>query len=446
MRIRILPELVALLSTKNRFRTQSGPNKRFSRQLSLRPLRILSDITPWTHSLFFDRTQVQMNTRNPELSGGKQSEFNAYPFFVARCWHAMSMGRLFELLKEGRYQFDRYPMIAGAMFTSSINSVCDRIQSALHWDRAVATERQRDPLFVVGHWRTGTTFLQYLLGLDERMRTPDTFECMLPEQFIVTRWLFSKIMFCPSRRPMDNITMGWGKPQEDEFAFCNQGATSVYRHFAFPNEPNLHSNSLTMDNVSSATLAHWKQTLHRFVTYLNYQHQKPLIFKSPTHTGRIQVLLDMYPNAKFIHITRDPYDFIPSTMYLWKSLDATTGMQRDVSHLDHEDYVFDCFHRMYGSFEKRRHLIPDENIVEVTYDQITSKTVKTLGHVYQSLQLGNFFDVKPAIDQHLEAKRNYKRNEHQLSPRLKDRIETECGDYIAKYCGNRFDGSRKAAA
>lgn len=356
----------------------------------------------------------------------------------------MPPSALFELLKEGRHQFDRYPMIAGALFTCSVNMVCDFMQNRIHWNRAAATPRQQDPIFIIGHWRTGTTFLQYLLGLDERMWTPDTFECMVPEHFIATRWILTRIMFCPSRRPMDNIAMGWNKPQEDEFALCARGATSVFRHFAFPNEPNQHSDSLTMDDVSPAVLEHWKETLHRFVTYLNYKHQKPLILKSPPHTGRIQVLLDMYPNAKFIHITRDPYDFIPSTMYLWKSLDATSGMQRDVSHVDHEDYVFDCFHRMYESFEQRRHLIPEENLVEVTYDQIVGDTVKTLAHVYQSLDMGSFFEVKPAIETHLESKRNYQRNEHQLSRRLEERIGSECAAYIDKYCVP-FKSARKAA-
>ena len=80
----------------------------------------------------------------------------------------MPMAKLLDLLKEGRYQFDRYPMIAGATLTCSVNSVCDIIQNRLHWNQAATTERQRDPIFIIGHWRTGTTFLQYLLGLDDR--------------------------------------------------------------------------------------------------------------------------------------------------------------------------------------------------------------------------------------------------------------------------------------
>lgn len=337
-------------------------------------------------------------------------------------------------------------MIAGALFTCSVNSVCDILQNRLLWQRAARTERAHDPIFVIGHWRTGTTFLQNLLGLDDRFHTPDTFESMLPEQFILTRWLFSRILFCPSRRPMDNIAMGWNKPQEDEFAFCTRGATSVFRHFAFPNEPNQHIDSLTMDDVSTDDLEFWKNTLNRFVTYLNYKHCKPLMFKSPTHTGRIQVLLDMYPNAKFIHITRDPYDFIPSTMYLWKSLDATSGLQHDVDHIDHENYVFDCFRKMYDSFERRRYLIPKQNLVEVTYDQVTNDTVKTLAHIYNTLDIGNFFDVKSEVEQYLESKRNYKRNEHQLPKRLKQRIDSECGDYMKKYCNHDRDRENTAAS
>jgi len=385
-----------------------------------------------------------MPTWNPDSNNAESSRFNAYPFFAPRCWHAMSVSKLYGFFREGNFRFDRYPLAIGTTTLSPIHSVCNRIQNMLYWKRAAATPRETDPVFVIGHWRTGTTFLEYLLGLDDRTHTPDTYECMTPEHFLLTRRLFTRLISCPQRRPMDNIAMGWAKPQEDEFALCVRGATSVFRHFGFPNEPKRHLESLTMDDVPLRDLVYWKETLNRFVTYLNYKHQKPLILKSPTHTGRIHTLLEMFPHAKFIHLTRSPFDFIPSTMFLWESLDATSGMQREVAHIDHEDYVFDCFHRMYDSYESRKRLIPKGNLCEVTYDGLANDPLNTLQHIYDTLSLGEFSTVEPTVRSYLESKSGYQKNKHELSPRLEYRIASECRNYVAKYLPGQAPQRRAA--
>lgn len=383
-----------------------------------------------------------MYTSNPETNSN--SRFNEYPWLAPRCWHGMSISRWFQFLRENDFRFDRNPMAIGASLLATINSFLNRIQTLLFLRAARNTPRDQDPVFIIGHWRTGTTFLQYLLGRDERFHTPDTFECMSPDHFLVSR-VTSKIMTCPSRRPMDNIPLGWQKPQEDEFALCVRGATSVYRHFGFPREEYRHIDSLTLDDSTDEQRAHWKSTLNRFVTFLNYGHRKPLILKSPTHTGRIHVLLDMFPNAKFIHITRDPIDFIPSTMYLWQSLEATSGLQWKVDHIDHEDYVFDCFHRMYESFESRKHLIPKGNLAEISFEELIGETTNTLERVYDELGMGDFAPVRPEIEAYLDTKRNYQRNKHVVNARLQTRILIECRDYIAKYC-RRYTAVKRAAA
>ncbi len=42
------------------------------------------------------------------------------------------------------------------------------------------------PVFIVGHWRTGTTLLHELLILDDRHNFPNTFECLCPHHFLWT--------------------------------------------------------------------------------------------------------------------------------------------------------------------------------------------------------------------------------------------------------------------
>ena len=51
------------------------------------------------------------------------------------------------------------------------------------------------------------------------------------------------------------------------------------------------------------------------------------MLKSPTHTARVRTILEVFPDAKFIHIVRDPLVLFPSTVRLWKSLSEVQGFQ-----------------------------------------------------------------------------------------------------------------------
>src|SRR4051812_16675933 len=81
------------------------------------------------------------------------------------------------------------------------------------------------PVFIVGHWRTGTTLLHELLIQDERHSFPSYYHCLAPNHFVLTESFlkpFARWMV-PTRRPMDAMKAGWDRPQEDEFALCMLG-------------------------------------------------------------------------------------------------------------------------------------------------------------------------------------------------------------------------------
>ena len=57
------------------------------------------------------------------------------------------------------------------------------------------TEITRSPLFIIGHWRTGSTFLQQLLSLDEQFITPTLFQAVFPESFLVSERFYRPINY-----------------------------------------------------------------------------------------------------------------------------------------------------------------------------------------------------------------------------------------------------------
>src|SRR5439155_1605885 len=154
------------------------------------------------------------------------------------------------------------------------------IQENLHGDRIRDTELVGPPVFVVGHWRTGTTLLHELLVLDSRHTSPTTLQCFVPNHFLLTEGLLKKygMILVPDRRPMDNMATGWDKPQEDEFALCLLGLPSPYADMAFPNRPPTYPGSLDLSGLTPMQLAHWKRTFVRFLRALTYRDPRRRVY------------------------------------------------------------------------------------------------------------------------------------------------------------------------
>ena len=120
---------------------------------------------------------------------------------------------------------------------SLINSSLNRLQKALYRAKIEATHIERPPVFIIGHWRSGTTLMHELISLDKRFAFPSNFEAFVPQHFLLTRHLMYPLvsLLMPRKRPMDSMTMNASSPQEDDFALCSYGAPTPYLRIAFPN-------------------------------------------------------------------------------------------------------------------------------------------------------------------------------------------------------------------
>ena len=231
--------------------------------------------------------------------------------------------------------------------TTAIHATLRMAQQASGASEAARTPLAHDPLFIIGHWRTGTTLLHELFIEDDRHSYPTTYRCMDPNHFLLTEGLFKPYLgfMLPSQRPMDAMATGWEKPQEDEFALAMLGAPSPYWSIAFPNLQPQDTLAYEVEHLPEAERSRWERV---FVTFLREcawaapPRDRRMVLKSPTHTWRIPTLLKLFPRAKFVHIVRDPYVVFPSTVNLWRSLQQTHGMQ--IPRLEAlEEHVFGTF-------------------------------------------------------------------------------------------------------
>ena len=320
-------------------------------------------------------------------------------------------------------------------FVSLMHTLLRWLQDAWYGSRLDRVPILHDPLFIIGHWRTGTTLLHELLVLDEQHTYPNTYQCLEPNHFLLTERLFKRWFrfMMPQHRPMDNMPVGWERPQEDEFALCMMGQPSPYLTIAFPNHPPQDQAALDLGDLPPRVRQGWKNAFLRFLRHLTFKDPRRLVLKSPTHTCRIPALLELFPDARFVHIVRDPYVVFPSTINLWKSLYVAHGLQRP-TFAGLEENVFSTFTHLYARLEQSKHLLAPNRFHELRYEDLLADPVGQMRLLYERLELDGFEQFLPRLKSYLDANAGYKTNRYpDLSPELRAEITCRWGHVIRRY-------------
>lgn len=346
----------------------------------------------------------------------------------------MRIGDFARLLRENNFSIHpaRYPMTVLVGGCAVVNSSLAAIQQLTHGKKIRETELLGPPIFVIGHWRSGTTLMHELLALDSRFAFPSNFDAFIPHHFLVSRFFFYPLvkLLMPPKRPMDNMSMGVASPQEDDFALCAYGAPTPYRRIAFPNRISTHHQLLNLANASEAELSELRTAMEQFLKTLTVRYQKQLVLKSPPHTGRIEKLAQWFPGAKFIHIARHPYQLVPSTMRLWQTLDQLQGFQLpkyDDATL--QKYIFDCQQLMYTGYQQQRASLPTNQLIEIRFEDLVAAPLEAMSRVYSQLELASFANVQPAIENYFVSKQNHQKNSLSLEPGLQTEIDARWSGY-----------------
>jgi hypothetical protein len=179
-----------------------------------------------------------------------------------------------------------------------------------------------DPVFILGLWRTGTTFLHGLLAEAPGLAAPTTEQCMHAASFRLRGSMRLRTGQAASR-PMDSLLVDAGSAQEDEFALLALGIPSVYLAFLDPRRLPSLARWLEPDAWLHGTVPGWDGEWLAFLRDVQAAlpaQRARLVLKSPTHSFRVQSIARRFPQSAFIWLVREPREVFFSCRRMWKTM------------------------------------------------------------------------------------------------------------------------------
>ncbi|MBR8833010.1 MAG: sulfotransferase [Stigonema ocellatum SAG 48.90 = DSM 106950] len=274
---------------------------------------------------------------------------------------------------------------------------------------------QLPPIFIVGHWRSGTTFLHNLMAQDKNIGYVSTCQTWIPEMFLSSQhiWKIITSKAIPKKRPMDNVLLSSDLPQEEEYAIGNISQYSFYHGFFFPkNIKKYFRNFVLFEGVSEEIKNEWKKIYIKVLKKTTLSvNGKRLVIKNPANTARIKLLLEIFPNAKFIHIYRNPYIVYTSTKHLYQKLLPEFILQ-DIDEKEMEVNIINFYQDLMQKFFIDKNLIPPDNYVEIKYEDFVGNEISELKRVYEQLNLPNFLESVENFKQYIDSQSGYETNKY----------------------------------
>ena len=295
--------------------------------------------------------------------------------------------------------------------------------------KARASKQYAPPVFIIGHWRTGTTFLHNILARDPKMGFVTTYQTVFPNN-MKSKFLFRPFMrlHMPEKRPGDNVKLGVGFPQEDEFALSNMTAYNFYQYMYFPRDyREYYEKFIRFKGVSTKTEKIWRRQYKRMITkaMIDGGGMIPLV-KNPCNTARIGKMLELYPGAKFICTVRNPVIVILSSKKFFSELFPTISLHQ-LSEYEMEEMLFDIYDMLIHDYLEQKHLVPEGDLLEIKFDNYEEDPLSYVKSIYDAFQLEGFDENRHRFDQYIESLSSYKKNKHKVSREYLDRILDRCG-------------------
>lgn len=265
------------------------------------------------------------------------------------------------------------------------------------------------PVFIIGFWRSGTTLLHNLLCQDPEASYTTTFQTVFPNILLTQSWWLKKIInhLVPVNRPFDNVRMDMDFPQEEEFGMMNVQPNTIYKFFIYPVDfDRIIDKELFPADISPQEQAQWRKEYAGMIAKaaINTGGRR-FIGKNPCNLTRIRLLRQMYPDAKFIFIHRDPYQVVESLYRFILSIFPGVQLQDTPAGFTREKVAI-LYQKIMHSYFRERENIPPSDLFEISMEDFLRDKTGHLRTIYKIFGLGDFERALPGVEKYLSENPN----------------------------------------
>ena len=316
-----------------------------------------------------------------------------------------------------------------------------RLAEWLRHSRKLARVRFAEPpLFVLGFARSGTTHLQNLLAHDPRYGFLTAYQMVVPTFSLIGRGRLKRLMDKGMQaqgdqtRPMDQVKITLDSPQEEDVAVSNTSHRSFVHALSFPGLARrlyeryaLMGGGAAEEPLPERELRRWERDYLRVLRKMTlHAGGRPLLLRNTVSTGRVEHLLRLFPDAKFVHIVRNPYTVYPSVRHLYRTLLPLYRLD-DYDWPEFEDLLAEMYVGVMKKYLADRALIPEGRLAEVRFEDLERDPLGELERVYGELDLPGWEAARPEVESYLQSLRGYRKNRFDFDPALLRRVEERWG-------------------
>ena len=285
---------------------------------------------------------------------------------------------------------------------------------------------ENDPVFILGHWRSGTTFVHNVLSCDKHFGYNTTYQTVFPHLMMWGQPFFKKNMswLMPDKRPTDNMELAVDLPQEEEFALANMMPYTYYNFWFLPKYMQEYADKyLLFQDITAEELKVFEEVFLKLIKISLWNTGgTQFLSKNPPHTGRVKELVKMFPNAKFIYLMRNPYTVFESTRSFFTNTIQPLKLE-NISNEQLEEIILSIYAKLYHRYEADKQFIPEGNLVEVKFEDFEADAMAQTEDIYRRLQIPGYDEARPAIEAYLNKKKGYKKNKYKYDDRTVQLVE-----------------------
>jgi hypothetical protein len=304
---------------------------------------------------------------------------------------------------------------------------------ALRRRGAAAPPAVPGPVFIVGHMRSGTTHLHNLLARSSLFATVPPVLAGMPWEALGLARLVRPLVgrYLPENRLIDGVRVEDDSPTEDEIALANMLPLSYYHAIYFPRhfERNYRAGLF----IDPARIGSWLGTLRYYVRKMSMlDPDRPLLLKNPTYTAHVGLLAASWPDARFIHIYRNPYVVFESTKRALATVLRELSLQRH-GHVRIDDIVLDAYPRLMDRLLRDAGRLPRDRIVHVRFEDLETEPLREIERIFAALRLGDAAAARPRIGAYLASIRHYRKTGYDFPRESTDAVARHWGEFVARF-------------